>query len=455
MRATKLILRNIMGHEEYEIDLDRNFTLVEGLNGQGKTSAIEAIRNLAGGGNDATLLRNGATEGETVLLLDDSTELRKRLYRDKSPKVTVTRDDVGQINAAQTYIRRILDNVDPTAMLAERDEAKRTQFLLEALPLELPKDELQAAIAGLLEHVSDADLVGHPLQVVDKMAKRVYEARRDVNRDANAKKVSIEQLSKSIVDVGGEDPTKEANDLEQERADLAERFHTDSATIRDEANKRGEAVRGNFDEQISEKRRQIAALEAEVLRLNTEKRDRVSQITEEGAREIERIRTEGSVRNAEIRGRLEQLRQGIEARSAVENTRSVVAGFQAEFKTLTEKSAALSAALERIESIKAGLLKSVPLKGVTIEDGVIHENGVPWPRINTGNRVKMAINLAKLRAKELPLVPIDNIEMLDGPTFEAFRKNAPKSGLQFIVTRVRQAADDKRPGLEVSGRGTE
>lgn len=455
MRATRLILRNIMGHEEYELDLDRNFTLVEGLNGQGKSSIIEALRNLVGGGNDATLLRNGATEGETVLLLDDETELRKQLFRDKSPKVTVRREDVGQINAGQTYIRKILDNVDPTAMLAERDEAKRTQFLLEALPLELPKAELQDAIAGLLEHVSDADLVGHPLQVVDKIFKRVYDERTAVNREAKAKAASIEQLSKSIVDVGGEDPTAEAEALEQERADLGETFHADSAKIRDEANAKAESVRGNFDEQISDKRRQIAALEAEIVRINVEKRERVAQITHDGLKEIEKIRSAASVRNAEIRGRLEQLRQGIEARSAVENTRTVVAGFERENKELTDKSEALSAALDRIQSIKAGLLKSVPLKGVTIEDGVIHENGVPWPRINTGSRVKMAINLAKLRAKELPLVPIDNIEMLDGPTFEAFRKNAPKSGLQFIVTRVRQTADDKTPGLEVSGRGTE
>lgn len=451
MRVTKLTLRNIMGHEEYELDVDGSFTLVEGLNGQGKTSIIEAVRNLVGGGHDATLLRNGATEGEIVVLVDDGTEVHKTITPTKS-SVVVRRPDVGQITAGQTYIRSLIDNIDPTQMLAERDESRRTQFLLEALPLELETAELREAVGDTLKF-SDADLVGHPLVIVEKIAKRVYEERTGVNREAKAKAASIEQLSKSLPKIEGEDPKAESDLLESQRQQILTAGQAEATRLRIEAADNAEVERIGFDNAIEAKEAQIEALEDEKTQLQISRRTRLVEINAETDAAIEKIQSSARERLAEIKGKEAQLRDAIETRAAAANTRGVIAGFQEEHKSLSEKSTALSAALERIEDVKAGLLKSVPLKGVEIIDGVIHENGVPWPRINTGNRVKLAINLAKLRAKGLPLVPIDNIELLDGPTFEAFRKNAPKSGLQFIVTRVRQATDDKTPGLTVSGVG--
>lgn len=451
MRVTRLTLRNIMGHEEYELNVDRDFTLVEGLNGQGKSSIIEALRSVVGGGHDATLLRNGATEGEIVIVLDDSTEIVKRVTA-KDAKVTVTREDVGQISAGQTYIRKLVDNVDPTQMLAERDEGRRTQFLLEALPLELDAKQLRDAVAGTVQF-SDADLAGHPLVIVEKVAKWIYDERTGVNREAKAKAASIDQLSKGLPEeVDQSELMREADALEAERMQLSTDFHTESSRIRTEANAKGQTITADWDRRIEEKRKQIRELENEVMIMQSEKRSQIVETSGAATAQIESLQAAANLRAAEIRGRLNELAVQNEARAGIENTRAVVAGFRLEHAKLTEQSEALTAALERVEALKLGLLKSVPLKGVTIEDGVIHENGIPWPRINTGNRVKLAINLAKLRAKGLPLVPIDNIELLDGPTFEAFRKNAPKSGLQFIVTRVRQSGD-KTPGLEVTSGG--
>ena len=51
---------------------------IVGANGSGKTSVLETIQAVLKGGNDATLLREGAAKGEAVLVLDDGTEINAK-----------------------------------------------------------------------------------------------------------------------------------------------------------------------------------------------------------------------------------------------------------------------------------------------------------------------------------------------------------------------------------------
>jgi len=46
------------------------------------------------------------------------------------------------------------------------------------------------------------------------------------------------------------------------------------------------------------------------------------------------------------------------------------------------------------------------------------------------------LNVARLRAGELPLCLVDGLECLDAETFRAFEEMAPSSGLQLILNRV-------------------
>jgi len=441
MRVSRLHIRNIMGHEDLEINDLGEFTMIEGLNGQGKSSVIEAIRSVVGGGHDATLLRNGSEEGEIVLVLDDETEIKKRIT-EKGSNTTVRRPGMGQISAAQTFIRGLIDNIDPTDMLAERDELRRTQFLLEALPLEIDREEVQAAIAGTVLTAA-SDFIGHPLSIVEKLHKRVFDERTGINRDAKAKKASIDQLSGSLSDDAGDDPTEEIRALEAEREVLPLKTKAEKARVEGTVTLAVSEIEAPFRERIEK-------LQERITQLTEEMGKRTQALTDERDLNLREIDTNERVRSAEIKARLEALRTGQQARAAAANTRKVVDGFKTEHTDLVGKSQQLTQALARLDALKLGLLQKIPIKGITIVDGVIHQNGVPWPRINTGEQVKIAINLAKLRAKDLPLVPIDNIECLDGPTLEAFRKNAPKSGLQFIITKVRQDPNDRTPGLTIT-----
>ncbi|HSW40817.1 MAG TPA: hypothetical protein VLL97_15145, partial [Acidobacteriota bacterium] len=96
----------------------------------------------------------------------------------------------------------------------------------------------------------------------------------------------------------------------------------------------------------------------------------------------------------------------------------------------------LTHTLGQLEILKANLLETLPIQGLEIKDGDIHVGGIPFDRVNTAERVRLAIEVAKLRAGTLPLVCVDGLECLDPETFEAFKAEAMQSGLQFVVSRV-------------------
>ena len=106
---------------------------------------------------------------------------------------------------------------------------------------------------------------------------------------------------------------------------------------------------------------------------------------------------------------------------------------RADSENLTKK-------LKGLEDIKVALLKNLPVKGLEIKKGEIFLDGVAFDSVNKAKRVLFALTIAGLRGGQLPIVCIDDIEMLDSESMEIFYKEALKTEMQFFVTKV---SDDK------------
>ena len=78
MRLSHVYIRDILGIRELEFEAGA-FTLIEGPNGAGKSSVINAIKAVGLGGEQAQLLRQGANDGEAVLVFDTGEKIRKRV----------------------------------------------------------------------------------------------------------------------------------------------------------------------------------------------------------------------------------------------------------------------------------------------------------------------------------------------------------------------------------------
>lgn len=435
MRVARIRISNVMGIEELEIDNPGSITTVEARNGKGKTSLIEAIRSVVDGGHDATLLRNGADVAEVVILLDDETEIRKRITADGS-KLSVTRPDIGEIGSPKKYVDRLFNalSVNPVAFLT-LPEKQQAQALLEALPLQLDRSEVESVVGELIS-VRDSDFRGHPLDVLDGIHKRVYDERTGINRASKEKKATVDQLKQSLPsDAPEQDP--------EQQLDIALQAQTELQRIRGE---KIDALQDEVDEDVLKLR---DAAEAEISRLQRQLSTAIEEKQRGHQGLVDQIRGEYEPQLEELAGLIGSLRQQSRTAAAANNTRQVLDRLGGEVDSLTEKSAALTAALAELDGLKLSLLKGLPIKGLEVRDGILYKGDIPFRRLNKAEQVKVAIRLAQLQAGDVPLVCVDGIEALDGPTFQAFREHAAKTDLQFIVTRVTPETDRAPEGLQV------
>lgn len=441
MRVLRIVIRNILGLESLDIRPGR-VTEILGENGTGKTSCLEAIRAALGGGHDATLLKQGATEGEVILLLDDGTEIKRRITEDRS-ETTVTVPEFGRISKPASYIRTLADalSLNPVRFLtAARKE--RVDQLLQAIPMQVTADQITFVPTLAL---SGVDLDEHALTVIGKIHKAIYDQRTGVNRAEKEKRGTIKQMTETLPEDAPEgnwgDVLQQATTaftaLQDERS---KRFKVIETWADAQAKQAEDACQQHIEEVKAELEKAIEKLrtdaQIEIDRTRAE-RDAVVKAVE-GGREERRatVEQEYRPREDELKEKIGQAKAMVEQHTKAESTRQFIAQLTQEADQLAEGASKLTLALGRLEALKAGLLQRLPIPGLEVKDGDIFVDGIPFDRVNTAKKVQLAIEVARLRAGSLGLVAVDGLECLDPKTFEAFRREAAKADLQFVISRV-------------------
>lgn len=428
MKASLLRIENILGIEQIEIKLG-SVTMAEGGNGVGKTSIVESLRSLfEGGSHEATLLRNGAERGEIVLVLDDGSTLRK-VVKPGSSSFSFKDGDGRDVPSPVARLRSLVDTLaaNPVAFL-QADKKERAKVLLEALKPEIDREELEL-VAGSLP----AGLFGFDLLAAAE--KKVFDERTAENRTAKESAASAKQFRAGIA---GEDPEV----LKAERETL-------KANLSDLHSRREEAA---FAATAAEKK-EISDLEAlqvedrtELQNLRNKIRDleekiRIRSQSIDSAKGREAAAAKSSYQGtaaavADLEGRIRLLDSKIESASRDAGLRDAAEKSERKARAAEERSKTLSADLETIAQFRKRALENLPIPGLEVRDGEVYSGGVIFDRLNTAKRIELAIEVAKIRAGELALVPIDGLEAFDAETLAEFERAAEASGVQFFATKV-------------------
>ena len=428
MRVQKITIRNIMGIEELEFEPGA-LTRIEGANGSGKTSTIEALKSLIEGGHDATLIRTGAEEGEVVFLFDDGVEARERVTQARTDR-HVTHPELGKVGSPASYLKAITDalSTNPVAFLTAKKE-DRARLLLEALPLELDAKALEGAVGDV---VADADIQGHPLAVIERIRSDVYDERTGVNRAAKEKRATVEQLRGSLPDDAPDAArlAKQIEEVEAAREAVRSEARAELDALSVKLYERTNTISSTYEGKIEALRAKIADLQE---RQSTE----LMALRDEVADERQAVEGAAKERVGEHAAQLATLRQQAEEAGRAQNTRQMVERMAGEVGALEAKSKAMTQALARLDALKLDMLETLPIKGAEVRDGeIVDAEGIPFDRWNRERQVRFAIDLARLRAGKLPLILADGLECLDAETYEAFCAAAEEADGQIVVTRV-------------------
>jgi len=422
MKINHVKISNILGIDSLEFDAGQ-FTAFTGDNGQGKTSALDAIRGALKGGHDATLLRAGADKGEVVLVLDNGGSITTRVTPSGTTRAVKAADGKASAKPAQALAALVdLMSVNPVDFLMARP-GDRARVLLESMPLQADTERL-SQISGV---TVTAEPGVHALATIDAVRRQVYDDRTGTNRAVREKDATINQLRAAMPDA----PAGVSGSEDELTAQLAAIDTARDATL------------GKIDRQLAKMRADHqagqAALQAEIDAIRTKMTEANAAFAATELRAsaaAEKARADRTAAAAPITQALAAIRANRDAAARREATQATIKTMQQQLADLQADAERQTKALADIEQYKLDLLSALPIPGLEVRDGEIYRGDVPFDRLNTAQRVQIAVDLAKVRAGRLGVCCVDGLELMSSDTFEAFRESAIASGLQLFVTRV-------------------
>lgn len=451
MRVSKVKISGILGIEELEFEAGA-FVAFVGENESGKTSALSAIQAVLGrDGDDATLLRRGSEKGEIVLVMDDGTEITKKVT--PAGARTEYSGPAGKTSAPNTAIKALTDamSVNPVSFIRSgetpADKRQRLAWLLECLPAVIDQGRLEE-IAGPAAKVADPSWSA--FDQLEAVHRTIFEDRTATNRAITEKNGSINQLEQTLPEdeegmVSGDPDAVQAQLDAMDAANNAalQGVSETLAGYERQSSERAQAIRDGAETTRAAKREAIARLQAEIAELDQKQAADLAVETQwitDARAGAERKKAEIAAAHATNRephvATLRAIRDGANAVAKAAQTRAHIKVFSDAIRDLEEDARRQTRQLEAIQAYKSELLENIPIDGLTVDDGEIFRNGVPFNRLNTALQVDMAVEIAKLRAKAAGIICVDGIENLDSTQYEAFRAKSVESGLQIFVTRV-------------------
>lgn len=422
MKIAKVKIRQLMGIDELEFEAGK-LTVIAGGNGTGKTSILEIIGSaLSGGTHDPKMLRLGSEKGDVCIELDDGMKILKTIT-EKGASFSMKDAEGNEVKKPATFLSSILDQIssNPVEFLTAKPK-DRARVLLEAMPIEADRNTLLEITQGL-DSVVPNMLEG--LDLIDSVHQAVYDKRTTTNVLARDKEGAAKQLRSAI---GDEDP-------DQIQTQIDETIETENIAYAALKGAQGELAAAELaevtvienqikeierkaNEDILKLRSDMALLQAKYNALHAEKTSDLKQ----------EVATAKTTR--------EQLQERKKLAIKAQKAREDAIKAEQEAEEMDGKSKAMTAILAKIKDYRNSLIANLPIPGLEVVNGDIFRDGVQFDKLNTAQKVDIAIQIAALRAKGLPIARMDGFECLDPDTWAAFEQAAVNSNMQLFVTRV-------------------
>lgn len=430
--------------------IPNTLTVISGANGTGKSSIVDALKALVGGGHDPTLLRKGSESGRIIAVFDDGQSLTLTVTPTKTTRVI--RDEKGRtISAPMSVINEMTSAVsfDPLSFLEAKPD-EQLKLLLEALPIRITAQELKAAGIPVPNNLS---LNEHGLVVLAGLHKAFYDERRDLSRVAKSKKATIAELSEGLpepnadLEVALSIAERELDTLVAERSEKLSTIQGQEADSRRAENKAFSDARVAVDIKLQA---DIDALrttaEAELNSLRRAEQRQANALRDRYIAERETVEAAYGSQIETKRESVGVLKAQVRQSQQAEGQRRAITKMKDEADTLEVEIEGLNASLIAVASLKQTVTSRLPIPGLEIIDGKLLIEGIPLSTVNSADKILgVALQVALLRMKELPFLVIDNGERLDSAHMNTLKQIATEKGLQVVLSRV---SDD--PALAIT-----
>lgn len=397
MKIIALEAENLKRLTAVRIEPDGNLVQITGKNGHGKTSVLDAIWWALDGKEhvQAKPIRKGEEQATIRLDLGDLKVTRKfRAQEDGSytTSITVENGDGARFRSPQ----KMLDD-----LMGE----------LTFDPLEFTRMKPAEQVMSLRKLVSDFDF--------EKTSQEIQEAFRD-RTEENRKARELTAAAKVLAD--GLPPEIPDMISDEEREKIADAYEQAMANNAEYEAKY--AARENYERRVSEMMKERKRLEESLIQMRAELA-KIGDIPslEESQEEISKAR-------AELFSIDEKNRIAAKAAERTEKQKAAEAAKKAAEELSTRMEALKTAA--RVAIAKADL----PVKGLTIEEGAVHMDGVPFDQASDAQQLQASIGIAMALNPKLRVVRVRDGSLLDEDAIKVLAQMADDRDYQIWIERV-------------------
>lgn len=387
VKINELLIENVKRVKAVQFEPSADgLTIIGGRNGQGKTSVLDAIAWALGGNNYKPSVpeRDGALVPPNLHIELSNGLIVERKGKNSTLKVT---DPNGNKSGQQ--------------LLNE---------FVSTLALDLPK-----FINGSDKDKADSLLkilgIGDVLAQLDTKENQLYAQRTEVGRIADRKKKAADEMP--MYPNVPKEPVSATELIKEQQEILARNGENER--------KRQDAAR--YEQMLAEA--QIAFDEAKAALQKAEQdcltaRKSAENLHDESTAELEKNLAEIEALNIKIRANSTKEAAEIEANN-----------LQQEYDGLTEQ-------IESVREERNKLLDSaeLPLSGLSVKDGKLIYNNMPWDGMSGSDQLKVATAIVRKLNPQCGFVLMDKLEQMDLETLQEFGVWLKQEGLQVIATRV-------------------
>lgn len=386
-KITSLELENIKRIKAVQImPTESGLTIVGGKNNQGKTSMLNAIMWILGGDR----------------------------YRPSEPyrEGSVT-PPYGKINLSNGLVAERkgknsdLKVIDPSGNRAGQQLLNEfiSQFALD-LPKFMNGNNKEKANA-LLQVIG----VGDKLYELDQKEKELYNQRRTIGQIGDQKKKYAAELP-----VYPEAPSElvSASELIRQQQEILAR----NGENQKKRNQLSELEAHN--DQLQKQIDQLVIEQTKVKKDLDIARTDAADLQDESTKELEKSISDIEEINRKVRVNLDKEKAETEAQEYL------------------QKYDEYSVLLEEIRSERTDLLKgsSLPLEGLSVEDGELTYKGFKWDNLSGADQMKVGVAIVRKLNPKCGFVLLDKLEQMDMDTLNEFGVWLQQENLQVIATRV-------------------
>lgn len=470
MKTTRIHIKNLFGISETE--LDGRSIEVTGSNGVGKTSIIDSIKYaLTNDSSRDYVIKNGENEGEIFIETDTGLTIDRKKRVNQADYKNI-RQDGKPVQSPEAFVRELFTplQIDPVRF-TQMSRQEQNRIILDLIEFDWDLNWIKEKFGEIPQGV---DYQQNILQVLNDIQseKGVYfQTRQDINREIRNKTAFISDIAKDIPQ-GFQAEKWEAYDLSEAYTKITKAQEYNSRIERaklfkDSYDNKVRGYQAEMEIAVSNLKSAIAA-EREQLTNEIERKKAEIKAAEDKLNSLsDKIADKTKIFESEYREKVAKLDSDIkvadeytgkqlvnisamqaEVKTAEEmkkhlNEYKRMKSMQNELETLEEHSKALTSKIELARELPGEILKTatIPVKGLTVKDGIPLINGLPVSNLSEGEQLQLCVDVALSKPNSLQIILIDGAEKLSEKNRLALYEKCKEKGLQFIATRTTDSDD--------------